>query len=153
METLITIEQFNELSKANIILDGRKGGLIIGNSHKKGGIMMISASGLDFFCLVGEMEGFEFLLCHEATEKYLNEILEINSTMAAIRKKKVSLEKLWNTACKKNDGDLVVINAILDFEFPLTSKILFLKGKQFVVNKYSTLVHLKRLFEMNNEFL
>jgi hypothetical protein len=145
VEGIISIEHFNTLYQVGIILDGRKGGIIIGNSHRKGGIQLICSTGPETIVHAAEIEGFEFLLSAEATERYHDEIQEINSHMRVIMKKRASIPRLWDRLCKRFDDDLYAINTIIDFEFPLPSKWIFVSGKQFVVNKYSTLTHYERL--------
>ncbi|TMM29655.1 hypothetical protein FDT66_11115 [Polaribacter aestuariivivens] len=56
-----TIEEFDILKKKNLVFDGTKGGLILGNSHLNGGIHLINFTNNQTVKYFGEIEGWEYL--------------------------------------------------------------------------------------------
>jgi len=85
---LISANEFHDLAEKEIIIDGRNGGLVVGNSHRNGGIQMFNSIGPDNIYHVGEMEGFEFLINEKSFEKYSVDIQNINNQMRILMKRK-----------------------------------------------------------------
>lgn len=128
--------------KNNLIVDGAKGGLICGRSHKEGGIYVIHLNSDQDCELTFEIEGFEYLVNPFGSESNLTLLTSIN---------------------KKHSGE---IHTFKKYEIPpniqildLTMKmidgkefqpiILFSKGPQQVVNKLSTQKYLQEIDQIN----
>jgi hypothetical protein len=147
--------QIKKWAAQKVILKGHSGGLVVGNSHLHDGIVLIGGAYGDdqHFEVTGEMEGFEFVLCKAAYDKYADRIKKINSEMRAIMSSTDSLHDLWQDLFRRNEN-IVVVNAILDYPvdgFPYASKAIWLQDGQFIINKYSSLVHYEELLAINNE--
>jgi hypothetical protein len=134
------IDIINDLHARNaIVIDARKGGLIIGASHEDGGIIMLREA----YCgdrrvlfPVGEMQGGEFLVNPGATEKYNGRLLEINSFNEYFDAKDIALP-----------GDYRVST----FKIEKGYAILISNFAQMVINRNATLCYLHELNELNRQ--
>lgn len=132
----------DELSEIGAIVDGRGGGLLIGNGHDAGGIKVIGKSAPGIYELMAEFEGWEYLLNADATEAHVLELEKINvehdgrSTSFAGYDIPESVRTI-----RMPRAD--------DFELIAYPFLLLDSGPNFVINKVSTSKHLERLDELN----
>lgn len=122
--------------KDGIIVDGRSGGLVLGRTHEDSGIFLIQEV-QDHFVFAAEMEGWEYLMCPQATEKYFDRLNEINndrhSDLCEVRITEHT--RIINTHALGHD------------------KLIWMSNyNQFIVSRAATQRHFSELEEMNNEF-
>ncbi|WP_146098031.1 hypothetical protein [Xanthomonas arboricola] len=130
---LHTPEDFASAFVNGWVVDGRSGGLIQGRLHSEGHVLMISPSSpLGTYEFMGYMEGGEYLMSVEATEKHRLRIEEINND-------------------KSDDGaqlpDPPLGRTIFMHADP-HDKLLVI-GQQFIVNRVSTRNHFAELVALN----
>lgn len=133
------IEEFHKLNELGLIIDGAEGGLVLGNSHQKGGVHMIRQKTETIFEYVGEMEGWEYLTNFKTAHKY--EFSEINE-----RTKPIS--KYIRTTFKIPEGCKVIDTTKKEIAFILVSKY-----TQFIVNRFATKKHIKEIIELDKNIL
>ncbi|MDM1366358.1 hypothetical protein HX017_15560 [Myroides marinus] len=129
VQQLIDNEQF---------IDARKGGLLLGNFHFKGGVFFVYRFP-EGFRVMGEAEGWEYFLNWEASNKYRPRIREIND----YNRDQYGSFKEYNIP-----ENISIIDARLnDFE----SKYILCdpRGGFAIINKFSTQKHLQELEELN----
>lgn len=132
-------DDFKTLSNLGIINNCFDGGLVIGNSHKKGGIKIISLFNEPDIHGVfsGEMEGFEFvghpIISNEMEEEYR----AINNKKYSSQYKEFKIPDNCNVIdCGNNEFDIIVFHV----------------KNQFVVNKYSSMNNLDKLCKLNKQY-
>ena len=112
------------------LVDGRRGGLVVGPSHEEGFIYLVYEDPATGYGVAGTMEGGEYLLCSAAYHIFHRRIDQINSwEQATSPLEKITISRgtrVLNTYGPYCDG-AILIDA---------------KG-QFVVNKFAT----SRFFE------
>jgi len=128
--------QVKEMLYEGILLDGRRGGLVLGPSHEQGNIFLLYEKRLGEYEILGTMEGGEYLLSHEAYRKFKDRIDEINS---------------WEypTAFPGKIGiseKTLVINA---FGKSSEKAILIDRRGQFIVNKFAVGRYLAEIEALN----
>jgi hypothetical protein len=138
---------FQKMKTQGLIADGTKGGLLIGNFHEKGGILVVREY-VDKVLLVAEIESYEYVLSSKASLDNLERIESINQ----IYKPHVNQMKFTEYQIPKNiriiDAKTRIING--KQERPL----LLIRGKtQWCVNKFSTQSYLKELNAINERYL
>lgn len=69
----ITKQEFEQFSSQGLVVDARRGGLVIGRSHDEGNIYMIQQY-LTGYRVINHMEGGEYVICHEAIMKHKDRI-------------------------------------------------------------------------------
>ena len=72
-------EYLEFLLKNNLIIEGIKGGLVIGNSHDDNGINFIRAYNDYEYYVSHEIEGFEYLMGVYPTNSHLSKLEKINN--------------------------------------------------------------------------
>lgn len=77
-EQLFSFNEIETLKNDNAIVNATNGGLIIGPSHDEGGVYFLTKYN-DGYRLMGEVEGFEFILNPISTKKYNKIISQINN--------------------------------------------------------------------------
>ncbi len=134
-------EKFTEMLLCGLIIDARKGGLINGREHNSGGIkLLIEAE--EIFKVIGELEGFEFLVNSSASKKHRKRIEEINSDIDKNRNLDFSNYRLTHkTIIHNTKGDVT-----RDTD---TTKILWIDPEMFIVNKWSTVRYIYELESIN----
>lgn len=136
MTLLLRQEAILEMLSTGILIDGRKGGLVIGPSHEEGNIVLLDQCQADKYMIIGTMEGGEYLLSHLTYLLYRDRINIINSwdrPVAPLQKYEIPI-------------GIRVINA-----FGETSEkmILIDREGQFIINKNATSKFLEELEELN----
>ncbi len=122
---LLRHEWVFEMLASGSLVDGRRGGLVIGPSHEEGNIYLLYQTQSGGYRILGTMEGGEYLLSHGAYLLYHHRINEINAwehPTALVEKSKVS-------------GESRIINAFGE----KSEKIILIDHRgQFIVNKFAT---------------
>ena len=137
---LFSFESVNEFTSQNLTIDGTKGGLLLGPSHKDGGITLLLKY-KDGYRTVAELEGLEYVLNPIATIKNLSELKKINEY--DFDNKILSLSVPQDLALTKLD--CFTQNKKFKSKFLLADA----RGGQFVINKYSTHLNLQQLEYLN----
>ena len=137
----IKIKEFHKLNELGLIIDGMKGGLVLGYSHQKGGVHMIRQKTEITFEYVGEMEGWEYLSHFKTASKYGKELVEINEKRKPISKYIRTTFKIPET-CK-----------IIDTTEKEIAFILVAKEPQFIVNRFATKKYIKEIIELEKNIL
>lgn len=134
----ITGQEFEQLSRQGLVVDARRGGLVIGRSHDEGNIYMIQQY-LTGYRVINHMEGGEYVICHEAIMKHKDRIIYINSLQMD---------------CQNVDIDVLRHTPLLvtQLDGPHDKFLLFDVRRQFVVNKGSTCYFLEELNRLNKDF-
>ena len=65
----ISLREIKRLHEQNLIIDAKDGGLLLGPSHKEGGILFLFEY-QDCFRVFGEVEGYEYIVNKEQVMKY-----------------------------------------------------------------------------------
>lgn len=139
---VFTVEDLTPIVRGGGIVDATKGGLLLGNSHTEDGIKMIRENSDGEYEVIGEVEGWEYMLSPFATEKYRSELVAINDEMKGCKDTFLEYEI---------DESVSILDLTPIFpNIPMTGKLLLLgKYSQFVINKYSTKKYLLELDQMN----
>jgi hypothetical protein len=126
---------FYQLLWMGYIVDGRPGGLVLGQSHDEGHIYMLRQEEHKY-CIAECLEGGEYVINHAASHIHLERIKEINSFKEPTTKKlQINLTKttrIFNTHAEPSE------------------KFLWLLPGQFIVNKYATAKYYEELEAINN---
>ncbi|MDR3630536.1 MAG: hypothetical protein P4L42_09375 [Desulfocapsaceae bacterium] len=118
-------EKIVEMLYTGILVDGRKGGLVLGPSHEEGFIYLLQEGPSGCYGVVGTMEGGEYLLSRNAYRLFRRRIDAIN----AWRDPEARPE---NIAVSRKTR---ILNA---FGPDCDGAIFVDSGGQFVVNRYAT---------------
>ena len=141
---LINKFQIQSLFYLNSIIDSTKGGLLVGNSHKNGGIKLIDEIEEWDYKFIAELEGWEYLVNPIASKKELERLIQINDEF------KNEKSEFTAYTIPKN---ISVINTISNLPNSVVPNKYLLYGidRQFVVNKYSTKKYIVELNEINKK--
>ena len=138
-QQLFTFQKIDELAKDNAIVDGRKGGLLLGPSHSLGGIYFLYEY-KDGFRLYGEVEGFEYIICREFSIG--------NSLVGEIN----NHDRDYDTDFQEYEfsRSILTIDARISHDM-YNSKfiILDIRGGFAIINKHSTKKHLVTVDKIN----
>ncbi|MDP1813615.1 MAG: hypothetical protein Q8K92_04125 [Leadbetterella sp.] len=134
--------QFNILKDSGTIINGYKGGLVLAPGHDRQGAGMIIQSG-DEFKITGQIEGWEFIVNHLATERYMKRLDEINNEL--------------KESYVKFDGFEIPVGTITIDLMPTPGNFLqrmkhvFLgEHPVYIINKHSTQKYIEELNEINS---
>ncbi|WP_031527037.1 hypothetical protein [Dyadobacter crusticola] len=134
---------FFAMQAKGLIIDGSKGGLLIGPSHEEGGILVIRDYGTDQ-CLVAEIEGWEYLVSSPATKIHRAEIVRINSYF----QNQVGYRYRKYDSIPSNVTTLDLRHKLVDGKWE--RPFLLISGpEQWCVNKHSTRLFLTELNKYN----
>ena len=81
----ISLREIKRLHEQNLIIDAKDGGLLLGPSHKEGGILFLFEY-QDCFRVFGEVEGYEYIVNKEQVMKYQSIIHDINKYYTPLEK-------------------------------------------------------------------
>lgn len=132
----ISTQTFSSLFNVGLIADARCGGLVIGRSHNQGHIPLIRVAdeGYEVFA---NMEGLEFIVNADASIKFADELLNINSQKGAL--------PFGNFDFKETLPRIIDARA-------QTTKMVLTDGSQMIVNRLATQRNIERLIEINESF-
>lgn len=71
---LLALDDLRPMVKNNSIIDVSPGGLLLGNAHDDGGILVIRQFNMEYFEVVAEFEGWEYILNANATKNCLADL-------------------------------------------------------------------------------
>lgn len=136
---LTETEYFHLNAEVNIF-DGRRGGLILGNSHLEGGIHLLQYKPeINKFRLVGEMEGWEFITAPLKNQYFREQFDHLNKSIIP-----TSMEI-------KTDFNIPKGCPIIDTQ-NLQLSILFISvNNQYIINRFATKEHINNLIELNEK--
>ena len=136
---LLTNEYIDKLITEGNIIDGRKGGLLLGDSHDCGGIKFLYKFP-EGYRVFGEVEGFEFIVNRDSAVIFRELMGEFNN---------IERDKEFPFVKYEIPKDVKIINAKTD---KLDSRyiILDIRGGYSIINKHSTKIFLTELNRINN---
>lgn len=142
---LISQEVLQPLFDVGAIVYGSNGGLLLGNYHSEGGIKVIRKYDENLYEFVAELEGWEYIMCAEATYYDVEYLKKINNEFDGSSTGFVEYEI---------PNSITVIDTTPFIEnIKETNKIvLFGEFSHFIINKYSTKKYLKELEEINKKY-
>lgn len=119
-------------------IDGRNGGLVLGNSHDEGGIIFL----FEFpegFRVFGEIEGYEYIINRDSAEKHRAKLGEINNRKRDLngyfKEYKMSKSiKVIDARMKNNQYKYLLLDV---------------RGGFAIINKHSTRIHLDEIDFIN----
>jgi hypothetical protein len=132
-----SLEEFKMMVDINIVFNGIEGGLVLGNSHRKGGIHMIRQTSENTFAYVGEMEGWEYLTHYITTAKNKDDFEIINN-------KTKPISKYIKTNFKIPEKCKIIDTTKCEIAFILVSSY-----SQFIVNRFATKKHINEIIELD----
>lgn len=131
-------ETVMKLFHEGAVVDGRRGGLIIGRSHAEGNIYLVQQAEPDRYEIHTSVEGGEYLLSHVATIKHFERISEINSWTGNSRSLSAipisNSTRIINTTSEPGDKTILIDH----------------RG-QFVINKNATVRFYDEIERLNHE--
>ena len=143
---LFTPQDLKPIVEADCLLDGTKGGLILGNSHLDGGINVITQyQNYELYEVIAEVEGWEFIMSPHATAKHLEYIKKINAEFKDFQ---------INFSIYEFDQNIDIIDTRPIYEsIHETNKWIILgEYTQFIVNRNSTKKYLLELDKLNKKY-
>jgi len=142
---LYTLSDLEPLAAANQIIDGSKGGLILGNTHAEGGIKVIRQySNEELYEVIAEFEGWEYILNPFTTSKECEILTKINSEFVGSKETFLEFEI-------PEGVDILDTRTAFEKRKDLNKLILLGQYSQFIINKFSTKKHLTLLNELNRK--
>lgn len=137
----LTYNEVNELKANNCLISAIDGGLLLGPSHANGGIFMLYQYS-ERFRVIGEVEGYEYIVKAKAARRHSDRISEIGNM------KRDFYEDFFEYPI---DINIQTINAISTNKDLCNSKFMVMdfQGGWSIVNKYSTSKYLTELDAIN----
>ena len=133
-------DEFLYLQKLNLIFDGRKGGLVIGNLHIEGGVNLLKHdSTKNKYRYVGEMEGWEYVTFPLKNEEFLEKFSVINK------------KTLNSNSHQKTEFDIPKNCKIIDTKNTAVCFIILSDYHQFIVNRFATKEHIEEVLELEKK--
>lgn len=132
----------NYVVSHNLIVDGKRGGIVLGNSHEDGGVKVIGFTNKKRIFISAEIEGFEFFVNCKSSKVHKARLEEINNdidTNFDIASAYVGIENIPIIDVRPIDINGVPVSRLIAMEC----------NQHFVVNKFSTAKYLKELIELN----
>ena len=139
---LLSEEFIQNLIKKEEFIDARRGGLVLGNSHDNGGVIFLYQFP-EGFRVFGELEGYEYVLPREITQKNQKLIRKINNHERDFDDRFEEYQipnNIITIDARKNESQSKYI--LCDS-----------RGGFSIINKHSTKIHLKKLDELNRNHL
>lgn len=144
-KTLLTQEDLQPIFDIEGVIDGSKGGLLLGNYHIDGGIKVIREYDKNHYEVVAELEGWEFILCAEATYWDVEYLHSINNEIDGSTGGFIEYEI---------PNNISILDTRPIFEnIKETNRIIKLgEYPHFIINKHSTKKYLNELDELNKKY-
>jgi len=138
----IDCEIINEMLIAGAVIDARNGGLLIAPAHSNGGIKAVQKFNNNYYKVVAEVEGWEYIISSENTNKH-RQILNIINDIP-----KMNWKIKYDSFIPYNYNNLHIINTPkYDSETPL----LLLNDNQYIINRVSSKMYSKELEIINSK--
>lgn len=131
----ISKKEFWKLLKAGLIIDARAGGLIVGPSIEQGGITCVAETA-DGFVKIGKVEGGVFIVNCVANKNYGDKLTAFNAYDELFLEDEPFDYFISPTTCVYNT-------------FGIDEKLIWLKGDEFIMNKFATSKFMKEIEEIN----
>jgi len=126
----------------NLLVDGKRGGGILGNSHENGGVKVVGLTNRERILISVEVEGFEFFMNCKSSNLHRDRLEEINSDM--------DINFDIALAYRKHESIPIIDARPIEVGGVLTSRLIGMEcNHHFIVNKFSTAKYLKELIELN----
>ena len=132
---IISKKEFWKLLKAGLIIDARAGCLIVGPSIEQGGIDCIAET-VNGFTKIGKIEGGVFIINALANKNYSEKLIAFNAYDVLFSEDEPIDYIISPTTCVYNT-------------FGVEEKLVWLKGDEFIMNKYASFKFLKEIEEIN----
>lgn len=143
----LTLDELKPIVKAEGVVDGSFGGLILGNSHSDGGIYVIRQHQTEpIFEIIAEFEGYEYLMHPGATADHLDYLTKINGEFTNVETLPF---EYYDVPANINVLDTWPIMK----NIKETNKIIILGDyQQFIVNRHSSKKYLIELDNLNEKY-
>jgi hypothetical protein len=134
----------NQLLQEGFAVDGTRGGLVLGRSHAQGGVYFL----IDFgtcYKLMGELEGFEYLLNIASSYLTRKSFHDFNNSVRDRETPLIDYEP---------ESHIRTIDTYLPEKSKHGAKFILIEGRgaQSIVNKHSTKRHLQWIDEINQKY-
>lgn len=131
----ITKKEFWKLLKSGLIIDARAGGLVVGPAIEQGGIDCIAETA-GGFAKIGKIEGGVFIVNSLANKNYTDKLASFNT---------------YDVLFPEDEPVEYIISATTSVfnTFGIDEKLIWLKGDEFIMNKYASFKFLKDIEEIN----
>ncbi|WP_299761350.1 hypothetical protein [uncultured Dokdonia sp.] len=138
------LKTIDKLKEENVIVNGSKGGLLLGPSHEEGGIIILVKYG-DYYSLYGEAEGYEYIISPDLIDIAL---LDYQFELINDRLRDIS----FNFNGEEDLSKITTIDAKLTITSnKYKSKYVLLDNRRFaIINKNSTKRYLREIECINN---
>ena len=133
----ITLEEFYQLNNLGLIYDGSKGGLVLGKSHKEGGVHFLQQCAEERLRYIGEMEGWEYLTLPIRDENIGQQFENINRLTPHLSAE-IQTDFEIPKSCK------VIDTRETDVPILLVSGV-----SQFVINRFATKKEIRKIIELD----
>ncbi len=132
---IISKKEFWKMIKAGLIIDARNGGLVVGPTIEQGGINCIAETPAGF-TKIGKIEGGVFIVNSLANKNYADKLTALNA---------------YDELFIEDEPTDYIISATTSVynTFGIDDKLIWLKGDEFIVNKYAAFKFLKEIEEIN----
>ena len=132
---IILKKEFWKLLKAGLIIDARNGGLMLGPSIEQGGIDCVAETAAGFM-KIGKIEGGVFIVNSLANKNYSEKLQAFNAYDVLFLEDEPVDYIISPTTCVYNT-------------FGNDNKLVWLRGDEFIMNKYASFKFLKEIEEIN----
>lgn len=139
----INLGEFIERQAGRQFMDARYGGYVLGRNGPEDDILMFQFWNGNLLYLAGMMQGQEYILSPEATEKHRAMLEEINS-------EKGNPSELENGLVHK-PGNVLDTNLCSPLEGISEFGGLLIAPGQFIINRYATKKHFELLQHLNSD--
>lgn len=132
----------DELFALDAIVEGRYGGLLLGPSHSEGGIITgcLYSKG---FCILSEVEGYEYVVNNKSRAVHSDELGEINNFYR-------DHEVIFSPPDVNRNTPIIDARFTGSLKYRAKFLILSYRGGEAIVNKHSTKKYLSTLNDINN---
>jgi hypothetical protein len=142
---LLSLDYLRPMVRNNSIIDVSPGGLLLGYAHDDGGILVIQQFSMDYYEVVAEFEGWEYILNANATENCLTNLHRMNDELKGP-------DKPFSEYMIPDAISILDARSVCPPELA-TRKLLIIGSKeQFIINRHSTKKYILELEKKNQLF-
>jgi hypothetical protein len=142
---LLSLDDLRPMVKKNSIIDVTPGGLLLGNAHDDGGISVIRQFNMDYYEVVAEFEGWEYILNANATENCLTDLHRINDELKGP-------DKPFSEYMIPDAISILDARPICPPDLAIRRMLVLGSKDQFIVNRHSTKKYIVELEQINLRF-
>lgn len=139
---LFDLNDLRPLVEKNLIIDVSPGGLLLGNTHDDGGILVIRHFNIEYYEVVAEFEGWEYILNANATLHCLHKLHYINDELKGP-------EKPFSEYVIPESISILDVRPICQADLATRPMLILGSRDQFIVNRHSTKKYIIELEEIN----